>query len=129
MYLVRRTVGGEVPEGKRQRRGKFLGQGLAPGMLVRVFPVEQGQRGAGGFLARVFPQISGPKAKVYARLRPKSLEVLKMLAMGKTVKEIGLELGRCSKTVEWHRAQLYRATGADSEVGLVRFMIDAGVFE
>jgi DNA-binding NarL/FixJ family response regulator len=47
-------------------------------------------------------------------------QVLEGIWAGKCVKEIAADLGLSPKTVEYHRAQLYRLFGVDNPVSLCR---------
>jgi DNA-binding NarL/FixJ family response regulator len=54
-------------------------------------------------------------------------EVLRYIWAGMGTKEIGAELGISPKTVEYHRAQLYRVFGVQDPVSLCRRAIEAGL--
>ena len=56
-------------------------------------------------------------------------EVLAGIWAGKGMKEIGAELGISPKTVEYHRAQLYRVFGVNDLVSLCRRAIAVGLIE
>lgn len=60
-------------------------------------------------------------------LTPRQLEVLRLLAAGRSTKEIALELDVSTKTVETHRAQLSERLGIRDLAGLVRFAIRHGL--
>ncbi len=54
-------------------------------------------------------------------------QVLAGMWAGKGMKEIGVELGISAKTVEYHRAQLYRLFGVGDPVSLCRRAIVLGL--
>ena len=54
-------------------------------------------------------------------------QVLAGIWAGKGTKEIGAELGLSPKTVEYHRAQLYRVFGVSDLVSLCRRAIAVGL--
>ena len=54
-------------------------------------------------------------------------QVLAGIWAGKGTKEIGAELGLSPKTVEYHRAQLYRVFGVNDLVSLCRRAIAVGL--
>lgn len=56
-------------------------------------------------------------------LTQRQREVLALLASSKTTKETGALLGISAKTVEYHRAKIYRALGLRDLAGLVRYAI------
>ena len=60
-------------------------------------------------------------------LTPRQLEVLRRLAMGKSVKEIAHELQISAKTVETYRAQLMERLGMRDLASLVRYAIRTGL--
>ena len=59
----------------------------------------------------------------FARLSPRETEVLERIVRGAANKEVALQLGLSPKTVEVHRANVTRKTGADSLADLVRMHI------
>jgi DNA-binding CsgD family transcriptional regulator len=56
-------------------------------------------------------------------------QVLEGIWAGKATKEIAAELGLSPKTVEYHRAQLYRVFGVNDLVSLCRRAIAAGLIK
>jgi DNA-binding NarL/FixJ family response regulator len=60
-------------------------------------------------------------------LTPRQIEVLKLLALGKSVKEIAFELQLSPKTVETHRAQIMEKLDTRDLASLVRFAIRTGL--
>ena len=85
------------------------------------------------------PVVSGPVIKEYVRrtgqqaslytLTPRKREILKMVAEGKTTKQVALILNISSKTVESHRAQLMKQLGVQDIAGLVRHALKSGLVE
>ena len=67
------------------------------------------------------------ESELINRLTPRQVEVLKMIAEGRTTKQIALELNISVKTVETHRSQLMERLGVHDVAGLVRVAIKAGV--
>jgi DNA-binding NarL/FixJ family response regulator len=61
------------------------------------------------------------------RLSQRQVEVLKLIAAGRTTKQIALELDISVKTVETHRSHLMERLGVHDVAGLVRIAIKAGV--
>lgn len=59
------------------------------------------------------------RAKEMAQLTPRQVEVLELVARGKTNKEIAAVLGRSEGTVEVHVTNLLRKYGASNRAGLV----------
>ncbi|MBX3363346.1 MAG: response regulator transcription factor [Phycisphaeraceae bacterium] len=62
-----------------------------------------------------------------ATLSERELEVLRLIAEGKTTAEIAKALHRSVKTVEWHRVSLGTKLGAANRVELARIAIQAGL--
>ena len=56
-------------------------------------------------------------------------EVLRCMWAGRGTKEIAAELGISPKTVEYHRAQLYRVFGVNDLVSLCRRAIAVGLID
>ncbi|HYR77103.1 MAG TPA: response regulator transcription factor [Pyrinomonadaceae bacterium] len=79
------------------------------------------------------PQISRPVIDEYVRRtrasRPEEIlstrqrQVLQLIAEGKTMKQVALDLGISVKTVETHRAQLMDRLNIHDVAGLVRYAI------
>ena len=62
-----------------------------------------------------------------ARLTPRQREVLKLIAEGKSTKQIALLLNISAKTVETHRTLLTDRLDIHETAGLVRYAIKAGL--
>jgi two-component system, NarL family, nitrate/nitrite response regulator NarL len=60
-------------------------------------------------------------------LTRRQLEVLTMIAQGKSAKEIAYELGLSSKTVDVHRAKLMERLGLDDIASLTRYAVRKGL--
>jgi DNA-binding CsgD family transcriptional regulator len=117
--------------------------GRAVGRLEVELPRGAGQRGVDEVLTELVPWIaialemprtsrSQPpaveeselerrlrRAREIAQLTPRQLEVLELVARGKTNKEIAAALGRSEGTVEVHVTNLLRKYGASNRAGLV----------
>jgi two-component system, LuxR family, response regulator FixJ len=59
----------------------------------------------------------------FARLSPREIEVLELVVNGAANKEVAAKLGLSPKTVEVHRANVMRKTGANSLAELVRIFL------
>lgn len=73
-----------------------------------------------------------PELPAQAALTARQVEVLKLLALGRSIKEIAFELQISPKTVETYRAQIMERLGLRDLASLVRYairngLIDAGV--
>ena len=69
------------------------------------------------------------KRDLLATLSPRQREVLRLIAEGRTTKQIARELEISVKTVETHRAQLMERLGIHDVAGLVRYAIIVGIIE
>ena len=69
------------------------------------------------------------KRDLLATLSPRQREVLRLIAEGRTTKQIAQELEISVKTVETHRAQLMERLGIHDVAGLVRYAIIVGLIE
>jgi DNA-binding NarL/FixJ family response regulator len=69
------------------------------------------------------------KRDLLATLSPRQREVLRLIAEGKTTKQIAQLLEISVKTVETHRAQLMERLGIHDVAGLVRYAIIVGVID
>ena len=61
------------------------------------------------------------------RLTPRQREILALIASGESSHRIGLRLGVTEKTIEYHRAAMRKVLGINSEWGLMRYAIVAGL--
>ncbi len=69
------------------------------------------------------------KRDLLATLSPRQREVLRLIAEGRTTKQIAQELEISVKTVETHRAQLMERLGIHDVAGLVRYAIIVGLID
>lgn len=69
------------------------------------------------------------KRDQFATLSPRQREVLRLIAEGRTTKQIAQELEISVKTVETHRSQLMERLGIHDVAGLVRYAIIVGLIE
>ena len=69
------------------------------------------------------------KRELLDTLSPRQREVLRLIAEGRTTKQIAQELGISVKTVETHRAQLMDRLGIRDVAGLVRYAILVGLID
>lgn len=60
-------------------------------------------------------------------LTPRQTEILRLVATGRTTKEIARDLGISPKTVEFHRGRLMERIGVRDITGLTRFALQTGV--
>jgi DNA-binding NarL/FixJ family response regulator len=71
----------------------------------------------------------GTKRDLLATLSPRQREVLRLIAEGRTTKQIAQVLTISVKTVETHRAQLMERLDIHDVAGLVRYAIIVGLIE
>ena len=69
------------------------------------------------------------KRELLHTLSPRQREVLRLIAEGRTTKQIAAELGISVKTVETHRAQLMERLNIRDVAGLVRYAILVGLID
>jgi DNA-binding NarL/FixJ family response regulator len=111
-YVLKSGADDDVVEACRAAmRGQFFLYPSAVGTLVRDFL----ERGGGG--------------ADYDVLTPRELEVLKLIAEGRTSKEIAELLVLSVKTVEHHRAAILHRLGMRDRVELTRYAIRRGLIE
>ncbi len=60
-------------------------------------------------------------------LTKRQIEILRLVALGETTKEIARRLDISPKTVEFHRGRLMERIGARDVTGLVRYALQSGV--
>ena len=110
-YLLKRSAAGQLGMAIRTvARGETF---LCPGIAEKFASV--GQEVVAAREARMSP------------LTHRQWEVLRMIAEGKTMKEVAFLLNFSAKTAEYHRTQLMRRLNIHDVPGLVRFAIRLGM--
>ena len=61
------------------------------------------------------------------RLTSRQGEVLRLIASGRTMREIAVALGLSTRTVEGHKYQMMQALGVETTAELIRYAIDHGL--
>jgi len=69
----------------------------------------------------------GPRSR--AKLSPRQTQILKLIAEGKTTKQVALALAISVKTVETHRSALMTRVGVRDVAGLVRYAVKIGLVD
>lgn len=64
--------------------------------------------------------------KLYPVLTDREVDVLRLIAAGKSSKEIALQLGRSSKTIDASRRQIMHKLGIDNLAELIKYTIREG---
>jgi two-component system response regulator NreC len=64
-----------------------------------------------------------------ARLSNREVDVLRLIALGYTNKEIADELFISVRTVETHKSRIIQKTGLRARSQLTRFAVEAGILE
>jgi DNA-binding NarL/FixJ family response regulator len=64
-----------------------------------------------------------------SRLSPRASEVVRLLALGHSMKQAAYELGITPRTVAYHKYGAMHALGIGSSAELVRFAVNAGMLE
>ena len=116
--------------------GFLLKQTSAQDLCRAIREVQTGKTFFGSFFAKRLSRDNlqtrpreGQQKKDIAQLTPRELEVLQLVAEGKTNKETAAELGISIKTVEKHREHLSAKLDLHDIAGLTRYAIAAGIIE
>jgi DNA-binding NarL/FixJ family response regulator len=75
----------------------------------------------------VITTLTEPTSQAAVKLTPRQREVLRLIAEGKRMKEIGALLQLSTRTVETHKYEMMRALKAESTADLVRYAIHIGL--
>jgi two-component system, NarL family, response regulator NreC len=62
-----------------------------------------------------------------ASLTARERQIVQLIAEGHSIKEIGRELTRSPKTIDWHKSQVMKKLGIDTTASLVRYAIIEGL--
>jgi DNA-binding NarL/FixJ family response regulator len=117
-----------VVEAARNGAAGYLLKGATPEELARALvTLRQGQ-------PYFSPQVSGVLARALSRgpgdagtLTGRQTEILRMIALGGSSREIGAKLRVSSKTIDTHRAQIMDRVGVTDVAGLVRYALRIGL--
>src|SRR5262245_14940512 len=74
----------------------------------------------------VLASLAGPGSP-HDRLTGRQREVLRMIADGRTMKEIGVALGLSTRTVEGHKYQMMQVLGIETTAELIRHAVEHGL--
>lgn len=72
---------------------------------------------------QLMPQGDGARDESYKKLTPRELEILQLLALGHTNKEISEKVFLSVKTIESYRSKIYAKLGFESRADLVDYAI------
>jgi DNA-binding NarL/FixJ family response regulator len=127
-YIVKKAAPGELSAAVRTiaHGGAYLYPGLAKA-LVRAYVTSHEDEQIPGPYVGQSPSRSSELAEALTVLTPREMEVLKMVAAGRTNQEIANILVISIKTVQAHRANLMEKLGLHDVTHLVRFAIHHGL--
>jgi DNA-binding NarL/FixJ family response regulator len=112
-YLLKKTAGAELTAGIRAAyRGGLV---LDPHVAREAFR----EQGAG--------EVAGETADPYEALTDREKQVLRLVAEGRSTKEVANELGISVKTAMSHRENVMRKLDLHSRTDLIRFALQKGV--
>jgi two-component system, NarL family, invasion response regulator UvrY len=110
--------------------GYFTKDAPGPALLEAIRRVHAGKRAVSPELAeQMIDQIESPgAASAHERLSNRELDVLRRLAEGRTVSEIGADLSLSVKTISTYRTRLIEKLGARTTGELIRYAIENKLF-
>lgn len=82
-----------------------------------------------GLMERIAEQAIEPKHLPHEELSDRELQVLRMIAMGKSVKDIGIELALSEKTISTYRTRILAKMKLGTNAELMRYALRAGLVE
>ena len=111
--------------------GYLTKSSVADEMLLAVRRVLGGGRYVSAALAEQLAGSLGnpPVQAAHEALSPRELEVLRQVASGKTIKEIGAGLSLSEKTIATYRSRVSEKLGLSSNVELARYALQHGLVE
>jgi DNA-binding NarL/FixJ family response regulator len=120
-YAVRAIKGGAAG---------FLTKETAPDRLIEAIrKVASGGRYVSAELAETLASLFAGEAKgePHERLSDRELEIMKMLASGKTVSQVAAELALSVKTISTHRARILRKMNMKTNAELTHYAVRSGL--
>ena len=108
----------------------YIVKSSAPGDLVRAIrAVGRGETWVTPSVAEELrSEDASPPETIPEQLTPQRREVLRLLAAGKTAKEIGARLGLTRKAVEYHKYRTMQLLGLDTAAALIRYAVQTGIY-
>jgi DNA-binding NarL/FixJ family response regulator len=108
--------------------GFLLKQSAGEELLTAIEDVLQGRTYLTPLITKdVIANLTTPDQDTEVALTPRQREVLRLLADGKRMKEIGAILGLSTRTVETHKYEMMQALGVGSTAELVRYALTHGL--
>jgi DNA-binding NarL/FixJ family response regulator len=95
-----------------------------------IVAIREVLRGRTYITPRLAPDVLAALARPEApadRLTTRQRDVLRMIAAGRTMKEIGAALGLSTRTVEGHKYQMMQALGVQTTAELIRHALAHGL--
>lgn len=93
-------------------------------LVVALNEVLAGRKYVSPAVPRLSNRVSmGAQHLGLSRLTPRQQEIVQMIGAGKTTQEIADKIGLSTHTVSFHRKNIRRTLGIDTEWGLVRYAI------
>jgi DNA-binding NarL/FixJ family response regulator len=71
--------------------------------------------------------LADPAPPGHGRLTPRQREVVRLIAEGRTMKEVAVSLGLSPRTVETHKYQIMEALSLQTTAELIRYAIEHGL--
>jgi len=75
----------------------------------------------------VLATLAEPRGAGTGKLTPRQRDVVRLLAEGRTMKEIGAALGLSARTAETHKYQAIEALGLKTTAELIRYAVEHGL--
>lgn len=111
-------------------RGYITKSSAADELVTAVRHLLAGQRYASvEFAEQLQDQVQNVPTDPLARLSKREIEVLRLLAQGRSLKIIAAELNLSEKTIATYRARLGEKLKLSSNVELTRFAVERGVID
>ena len=108
--------------------GFLLKQSASEELITAIEDVLQGRTYLTPLLTKdVIANLTASATETEVALTPRQREVLRLLADGKRMKEIGAILGLSTRTVETHKYEMMQALGVGSTAELVRYALTHGL--
>jgi DNA-binding NarL/FixJ family response regulator len=111
----------------REGADGYLTKDAAPELLVEaVRKIHAGRKYVSPALAELLAMNldAGHEKAPHERLSARELEILRLIAGGKTVGEIGAELHLSVKTVSTYRARILEKTGLKNNASIMRYAVE-----
>ncbi|HKO61715.1 MAG TPA: response regulator transcription factor [Pyrinomonadaceae bacterium] len=128
IFLTMHADEGLVEEALRcGASGYVLKQSVGEELMSAITQVSEGKIYLPQFMDKKLDQSSDRSTSHSLNLTPRQREVLRLIAQGRTMKEIAAQLGISTRTAESHKYEMMEGLGINTSAELVQYAMKLGL--